>query len=257
MSPNVPVVHVTGRDYGYPAAGQQSGVHIVTGPYGQATRPHGFGTDVLNGGHVWLFNGPRMLACSIAAAGYDRYDAAMAAEVAEIQPWAHSISHLDQAGQLGDRAMSLGILMQADEIGDRDRWAEQVLAYALRAELPTGPDSRSLLPADRARHAGPRAAARLAAAEREQRDAAARALPPAHLDLPVLTDSWTPWQWPEDPWRDELARLVYWRYRTQQPDTAARNRVIRWAIDSGLPKAELHRGTGVSRATIDRVLADH
>ncbi|MEU6346470.1 hypothetical protein ABZ883_36605 [Streptomyces sp. NPDC046977] len=109
------------------------------------------------------------------------------------------------------------------------------------------------VPVNRARKVGRSALARLYRAEQQERQAAVDALPPAHLELPALTDSWTPWRLLENPWRNELGQLVFRRYRAA-PDDAARDRVIRWAIGAGLSKASVHRGLGVARTTIDRVL---
>jgi len=49
------------------------------------------------------------------------------------------------------------------------------------------------------------------------------------------------------------AELAGWARNTAQL-RKARDRLVRWAYDAGVGKSEIHRLTGIGRATINRIL---
>ncbi|MFF8696284.1 hypothetical protein ACF08W_29135 [Streptomyces sp. NPDC015144] len=247
----------------YPPRGETDGIHFVTSPHGEILTPYGTGYNVDAGGYVWLMDGETTAARLVIRTDRRFLEGEQEEAARELAPWARTVTHLDRARRYVRQVSQVErTLDDLDYPGPDD---DPAAVYERLARLAV-PEDRTP-PADRpawrsrpdadARELGARIRARLERLEREERSAALAALPAAEESLPVLPRGWKPW-WPksEGTWTDAIAETLFERWRASGTgDTRARDDLIRRVTDANISKSAVHRGTGIARTTIDRVLA--
>ncbi len=255
----------------YPPRGVEDGLHFIITPYREIETPYGGGYNIDDGGDVWLMDGPSVVASReiICKRGLleDRQEAA----ARRFAPWAASVAHLARAERRARQMWPvMSIMEQAGYTNADGEFVPQAEFFVAEEEAWLAKAQKFAAPADLIPPAdwpewkkqggmttgelGLRIIARLGREERGARLAAGAALPAA--PLPRLSRDWAPW-WPKgDSWADSLATLIFERWKMQGEPAPTRDDVVRWALDLEISKSAVHRGTGIARSTIDRILED-
>ncbi|ARX87879.1 hypothetical protein SMD44_07361 [Streptomyces alboflavus] len=213
---------------------------------------------------MWLADGQHIIGCAELVCGRAEQSAAEATAIADVEPWARTIAHLDRAGRIGNTLKGLArvlersgyVVVHDEETGepalrqDRRAWNEEIRRRFAGQADPQALEGEDL---------GRTIRLRLQQERADASQAATDALP-ARLPLPALPGGWDAWQptamifqpGPPRTWAELIAPLLLARWMAA-PDPAARDDVIRWAAEH-LGADEVHRAIGGDRSTIDRAL---
>ncbi|WP_033817743.1 hypothetical protein [Kitasatospora sp. MBT63] len=211
--------------------------------------------SVDHGVRVWLMDGVAGIACAEEAVGRAEADAEVQRLVAQMTPWAPAVAALARADRLAashDRIVQLRDEITRDTPNERIDWLLDRHPGLLTA------DERKLWWSHRQKiYNG--LSVKATAVHGESLDArteAMAAVPPRGA-LPPTPNSWAvPGSGPiTQLWTRPLMELCAQAWAAARDEVEdSRGPMVRWAVDGGMSKSQLHQLTGMSRATIDRYL---
>lgn len=233
------------------------GPHLIAPPHTQFRgRDHRW----REGAQSFLLDGRHVIAVHELPCLYSRTADVQEDAAREIAPWVPVIRHLAAARRLDERRWRLVWLVEEEERyntqEERDEWKEQIRSFATEPDLARPSDWP-----DWKRMEGEELADvitdRLSREARQARENAAARLPQVDRDIPPLPGEWrTPGpSGLSDDWVHQVLPFLVSAWQGD-PEGGGRDQLIYWAHRSDVSVAELHRASGISRATINRILAE-
>lgn len=230
------------------------------GPYQEFETPYRGGYNISYGGYVTLRNADKQAIARIAVRVERRgnLETAQEATVRELEPWAPAILKFAAATQIGNRAIEVRhageSYFETQDEGWSESQDEELVKLAGFVLQHATPEERSTTDAIWA--LAENVANRLDAERQDLTREATNALPDAAAGpIPDMDEEWQQVdQLHYLPWLNPLRAAVMDRWA--KDGNIGRDNMIKWAVDHGASKADLHRRTGIARTTINRVLGE-